>query len=148
MASGIWFSDQGLKPSPPALGAWSFDHWTTREVPEDVVVRWKHLNGGLCGVREGATETWGHGTFRERQLQMQGALREECAHKLEKQGGRYVQNGRTRASWIRWLPGSFTPPYKCPWARACLMLRFRVSIGGQQEWNIFGHCWAGLLRSN
>ena len=24
----------GIKPGPPALGAWSFSHWTTREVPQ------------------------------------------------------------------------------------------------------------------
>ena len=23
----------GIEPEPPALGAWSFNHWTTREVP-------------------------------------------------------------------------------------------------------------------
>ena len=30
---GIQFPDQGLNPGPPALGAQSFSHWTTREVP-------------------------------------------------------------------------------------------------------------------
>ena len=24
----------GIKPEPPALGAWSFSHWTTRDVPD------------------------------------------------------------------------------------------------------------------
>ena len=23
----------GMEPGPPALGAWSLSHWTTREVP-------------------------------------------------------------------------------------------------------------------
>ena len=26
-------SQPGIKPGPPALGAWSLTHWTTREVP-------------------------------------------------------------------------------------------------------------------
>ena len=27
-----------VKPRPPALGAWSLNHWTTREVPSDPVI--------------------------------------------------------------------------------------------------------------
>ena len=27
----------GMEPRPPALGAWSITHWTTREVPENNV---------------------------------------------------------------------------------------------------------------
>ena len=87
-------------------------------------------------MRVKATETCRHGTFQERELQMQGALRQECVHKLEKQGSCYVQNGKNQGQLdvlASWLPGPFTPPYHCPWARACLMLRFRVSIQGQQE---------------
>ena len=30
---GISFPDQGWKPSPPALGALSFSHWTARRAP-------------------------------------------------------------------------------------------------------------------
>ena len=30
-ACGIQFPDQGLNPSPSALGAWSLGHWNTRE---------------------------------------------------------------------------------------------------------------------
>ena len=26
-------SQSGIEPVPPALGAWSLNHWTTREVP-------------------------------------------------------------------------------------------------------------------
>ena len=33
-ACGIYFPDQGSNPRPPALGAWSLSHWTTREVPD------------------------------------------------------------------------------------------------------------------
>ena len=29
-------SPTGIEPRPPALGAWSLSHWTTREVPEDL----------------------------------------------------------------------------------------------------------------
>ena len=38
------FPDQGLKPGPPALGAWNLSDWTTREVPEGQV-----LTTGLPG---------------------------------------------------------------------------------------------------
>ena len=27
----------GIEPGPPTLGAWSLTHWTTREVPEDLI---------------------------------------------------------------------------------------------------------------
>ena len=31
---GMWDLPQpGIEPVPPALGAWSHNHWTTREVP-------------------------------------------------------------------------------------------------------------------
>ena len=32
-ACGLYFPEQGSNPGPPALGAWSLSHWTTREVP-------------------------------------------------------------------------------------------------------------------
>ena len=32
MACGIKFPDPGIKPGPPALGAWSLSLWATREV--------------------------------------------------------------------------------------------------------------------
>ena len=35
-AFGLFFSlvpQPGIKPMPPALGAWSLNHWTAREVP-------------------------------------------------------------------------------------------------------------------
>ena len=37
-ACGIYFPDQGSNPGPPALGAWSLSHWTTREVPYSVIL--------------------------------------------------------------------------------------------------------------
>ena len=33
VASGIYFSNQGLNPDPSALRAWSLSHWATWEVP-------------------------------------------------------------------------------------------------------------------
>ena len=33
MACGILVPRPGIKPVPPALGAWSHNHWTTRDVP-------------------------------------------------------------------------------------------------------------------
>ena len=33
-ASGVYFPDQGSNLGPPALGAQSRSHWTTREVPD------------------------------------------------------------------------------------------------------------------
>ena len=33
VACGLYFPDRGSNPGPPALGAWSLNHWTTREVP-------------------------------------------------------------------------------------------------------------------
>ena len=33
MACGILVPRPGIKPVSPALEAWSFNHWTTREVP-------------------------------------------------------------------------------------------------------------------
>ena len=30
---GISGPQPGIKPTPPAWAVWSFDHWTTREVP-------------------------------------------------------------------------------------------------------------------
>ena len=32
-ACGIYFPGPGIEPGPPALGARSLTHWTTREVP-------------------------------------------------------------------------------------------------------------------
>ena len=36
----------GIEPWPPALGAWSFSHWTTREVPGKgfLKIEIRHLN--------------------------------------------------------------------------------------------------------
>ena len=33
MACGILVPQPGIKPVPPAVEAWSLNHWTTREVP-------------------------------------------------------------------------------------------------------------------
>ena len=47
---------QGIKPGPPALGAWSLSHWTTREVPGAVFKLYfvqQVLTGGQCnGILE------------------------------------------------------------------------------------------------
>ena len=44
---GMWdlVSQPGIQPRPPALGAWSLTHWTTREVPVDSSINliWKAL---------------------------------------------------------------------------------------------------------
>ena len=36
LSCSMWdlVSQPGIKPRPPALGAWSLSHWTTREVPK------------------------------------------------------------------------------------------------------------------
>ena len=34
-ACGILVPQPGMEPGPPALGAWSLNHWTTREVPSE-----------------------------------------------------------------------------------------------------------------
>ena len=36
LSGGMWdlVPWPGIEPEPPALGAWSLSHWTTREVPE------------------------------------------------------------------------------------------------------------------
>ena len=34
MACGIFTPQQGMDPVTPALEAWSLNHWTIREVPE------------------------------------------------------------------------------------------------------------------
>ena len=38
----------GIKPRPPALGAWSLRHWTTRDVPSQCNTSWR-LSCGLVG---------------------------------------------------------------------------------------------------
>ena len=35
MPYGLLVSWPGIEPRPPALGAWSLSHWTTREVPRN-----------------------------------------------------------------------------------------------------------------
>ena len=30
---GVWLPPSGIEPVPPALGTWSLNHWTAREVP-------------------------------------------------------------------------------------------------------------------
>ena len=35
-ARGILVPQPGLEPTPPAVEAWSLNHWTTREVPQDL----------------------------------------------------------------------------------------------------------------
>ena len=38
-ARGILVSQPGIKPMPPAVEAWSLNHWTTREAPQIRVFR-------------------------------------------------------------------------------------------------------------
>ena len=35
---GSYFPDQGFEPSPPALKAWSLNHWAAREVPRIILI--------------------------------------------------------------------------------------------------------------
>jgi hypothetical protein len=37
VACGILVPQQGIKPSPPALEGWSLNHWTTTEVPTQLL---------------------------------------------------------------------------------------------------------------
>ena len=39
-ACGILVPQQGIEPAPPALEAQSLNHWTTREVPQNVHFQW------------------------------------------------------------------------------------------------------------
>ena len=41
MACGILVLQPGVKPMPPAVEAWSFNPWTTREVPESMSTSFK-----------------------------------------------------------------------------------------------------------
>ena len=60
-ACGILVPQPGFKPMPPAVDTWSFNHWTTGEVPHydywSVVSIWRVLrevfwvNGGLRPLR-------------------------------------------------------------------------------------------------
>ena len=36
LSCGMWIlvPQPGIEPGPPALGVWSLNHWTTREVPD------------------------------------------------------------------------------------------------------------------
>ena len=34
---GILVPQPGIEPNPPALGAWSLDHWSTRGVPREAL---------------------------------------------------------------------------------------------------------------
>ena len=43
----------GIKPGPPALGAWSLTHWTTREVP-----LLGSLNPGLKDSKAGTSDVF------------------------------------------------------------------------------------------
>ena len=39
VACGIfWFLDHGSNPRPPALGVQSLSHWTSREVPQQILL--------------------------------------------------------------------------------------------------------------
>lgn len=40
-------------------------------------------------------------------------------------------------------PGSFNPPHRCPWARACPVLGIKVSIQGVEDKS---YPWPPLLR--
>ena len=31
--AGSYFPEPGIKPAPPAVEAWTLNHWTAREVP-------------------------------------------------------------------------------------------------------------------
>ena len=54
LSCSMWHQlpDQGLNPRPPALGAWSLSHWTTREVPHNSLLLPKafHCMSHLCGT--------------------------------------------------------------------------------------------------
>ena len=38
VACGILVSQPGIEPLPPALGAWSLNHWTVKESPQIIVI--------------------------------------------------------------------------------------------------------------
>ena len=40
MACGILVPQPGLEPGPSAVTIWSPNHWTARELPEELVLQW------------------------------------------------------------------------------------------------------------
>ena len=49
-AYGIQFPDQGLNFEPPALGAWSLSHWTTREASVFILIAVIHVTILKCTI--------------------------------------------------------------------------------------------------
>ena len=47
MAYGILILQPGIKSVPPAVEAWSLNHWTTREVPLTIFFYGGLLNGHM-----------------------------------------------------------------------------------------------------
>jgi len=54
----IFVFPPGIKPWPPALGAWSLSHWTTREVPKAHFLFPFVSARGLLGVRLQNVNLW------------------------------------------------------------------------------------------
>ena len=57
-AYGIQFPDQGLNLEPPALGAWSLSHWTTREVPIFILIAVIHVTILKCTIQWNLIHSW------------------------------------------------------------------------------------------
>ena len=58
MACGILVPRPGMEAVPPAVEAWSLNHWTTREVPQYFkycFVKVDHLMGTINSCIKGAT---------------------------------------------------------------------------------------------
>ena len=48
VACGILVPQPGIKPMPPAVGVWSLNHWTTREVPITLFLEYFHVQLSPC----------------------------------------------------------------------------------------------------
>jgi len=44
-----------MEPGPPALGAWSLSHWTTREVPAESLISKEKILIKMIYLRKGVT---------------------------------------------------------------------------------------------
>ena len=51
-ACRILVPQPGIPPTPPALEAWSLNHWSTREVPIQYILIYCSVLGTVLGVKD------------------------------------------------------------------------------------------------
>ena len=59
MACGILAPRPGIEPMPPAVEAWSLNHWTNREAPRGMIIDPFH-KAGPCQARLQLTKSQSH----------------------------------------------------------------------------------------